>query len=111
MRTRKLEMSDLMTALKFRRPIMVAATPSGVAAVARHGGHGISVFDLDLENLAARRTETMVRNVQRAVGSKGEAGGKEEGIVGRAVDQDLLLAVGQYANKTTRCRYGTWGTR
>ena len=41
MRTRKLEMSDLMTALKFRRPIMVAATPSGVAAVARHGGHGI----------------------------------------------------------------------
>lgn len=56
--------------------------------------HGISVFELDLENLAARRTETKVRNVERAVGSKGEAGGKEEGIVDRAVDQDLLLAVG-----------------
>ena len=82
-----------------------------MAAVAQHGGHGISVFDLDLENLAARRTETMVRNVQRSVGSKGHAGGKEQRIAGRAVDQDLLLAVGQYANKTTRCRYGTWGGR
>jgi hypothetical protein len=37
-----------------------------MAAVARHGGHGISVFDLDLENLATRRTETMVRNVRWA---------------------------------------------
>jgi hypothetical protein len=82
-----------------------------MAAVAQHGGHGISVFDLDLENLAARRTETMVRNVQRAVGSKGEAGGKEQRIARRAVDQDLLLAVGQYANKTTRCRYGPRGSR
>jgi len=82
-----------------------------MAAVARDGRHGISVIDLDLENLAARRTETMVRNVQRSVGSKGHAGGKEQRIAGRAVDQDLLLAVGQYANKTTRCRYGTWGGR
>ena len=82
-----------------------------MVAVTRHGGHGISVFDLDLENLAARRTETMVRNVQRAVGSKGEAGGKEQRIARRAVDQDLLLAVGQYANKTTRCRYGPRGSR
>ena len=86
-----------------------------MAAVARHGGHGISVFNFDLENLAARRnrrkTETMVGNVQRAVGSNGEAGRKEQRIVGRAVDQDLLLAVRQYPNKTTRSRYGTWRNR
>ena len=93
-------------ALKFRRHVMLmaTATPRGMAAVARRGGHGISVFDLDLENLAARRTETMVRYVERAVGSKGHAGGEEEEIVRRAVDQDLLVAVGQYANKTARCR-------
>src|ERR1700739_3793258 len=70
-----------------------------------------SVDYLDLKNLAARRTETKVRNVQGPVGAKGEASGKEEGIVGRAVDPDLLLAIGQYADKTTRCRYRTRGTR
>ena len=84
----------------------VAVTRAGMVAVARHGGHGISVFELDLENLSAWRPETKVRNVERAVGSKGEAGGEEEWIVGRAVNQDLLLAVGQYAKKTTHCRYG-----
>jgi hypothetical protein len=81
----------------------VAASPSGDGGgSARDVGHGISVFDLDLENLSDRRTEAKVRNVEGAAGSEGEPRGKEEGIVRRAVDQDLLLAVGQYANKTTR---------
>ena len=42
----------------------VAANPCEDGGGSATHGHGISVFDLDLENLAARRTKTMVRNVQ-----------------------------------------------
>ena len=64
-----------------------------------------SVRDLNLENLTHGRTETDVGDVECAIGSEGHAGREEERAA--TVDQDLLLAVGQYANETAREGFGS----
>src|ERR1700675_3370999 len=60
----------------------------------------------NLENLARAvwEAEAVVGDVEIAVGTEGDAGRKDQNAA-RAVDQDLLLAIGQYANKTARKRF------
>lgn len=69
--------------------------------------HYASVCKLDFENLAGtdrRCAITNVRDVQRAVGSKSDAG-RDNQNAALAVDEDLLFAIGQYANKASRSRF------
>src|SRR5882724_4463369 len=69
-----------------------------------------SVCKLDLENLAGtdrRCAITNVRDVERAVGSKGDSGRYDQNAA-LAVDEDSLFTIWQYANKTARSRLRTW---